>query len=634
MRWEFKLCYCYNGERDGKLPMKTISVQAIVLIWLLSIGTLFAKPIDITKNNISILEQSDVYLDDHNYTLQQIIHEKKLVPYHKQVIRTGTQKKRAWIRFTFKNDTDKTYSRIILFGEPPLENIYFYDESNLSKPDIKGLSHTNKDHVTLQHYFPITLAPHTTKQFYAMVYSEYSYLNFNVTLEEEDAYIQRDRVTQIVDMFLIGFIFSLMVYSFVLSIYIKDKSYFFYALYLIPLLVYQFKFVGLMQIYFPKELIELDLKGTVIRFYVLMITNALYAMYFLDIRRHTKLHRVFIAFIITTVILMVFFTTPYILVSRLTSLLGLFLMIFNLAVGIYVYKQGYIQARLYIIGFLIVFFTCICLITDYRGFTSVLLDYPNILLWATAFEALVLSLAFADRYVILQEEKEENYRLFFEESRNREMKVAAEVEEKTKQLSTEVDNKALLLQEVHHRVKNNLQLILSMLRLQQMDIPDQQCRSFLNEFGSRINAIATSYDLLIVDDDLQRIDMALYMNALVESIHKNFANDIDIQIDIDITLALNEAIYVGLIANEILTNAYKYAFNGGKGTLRILFKKEDDICTLIIEDDGKGFDWDKQKSSLGLKLIDILVNNQLQGNMKVDTQGKTRYEIMFYPCTK
>ena len=107
-----------------------------------------------------------------------------------------------------------------------------------------------------------------------MVYSEYSYLNFNVTLEEEDVYIQRDRVTQIVDMFLIGFIFSLMVYSFVVSIYIKDKSYFFYALYLIPLLVYQFKFVGLMQIYFPKELIELDLKGTVIRFYVLMITNA------------------------------------------------------------------------------------------------------------------------------------------------------------------------------------------------------------------------------------------------------------------------------------------------------------------------------------------------------------------------
>ena len=136
-------------------------------------------------------------------------------------------------------------------------------------------------------------------------------------------------------------------------------------------------------------------------------------------------------------------------------------MICNLAVGIYVYKQGYRQARLYIIGFLIVFFTCICLITDYRGFTSVLLDYPNILLWATAFEALVLSLAFADRYVILQKEKEETYRLFLEESRNKEMKVAAEVEEKTKQLSTEVDNKALLLQEVHHRVKNNLQLILS-----------------------------------------------------------------------------------------------------------------------------------------------------------------------------
>ena len=59
--------------------MKTISIQAIVLVWLLSIGTLFAKPIDITKNNISILEQSDVYLDDHNYTLQQIIHRNNFV---------------------------------------------------------------------------------------------------------------------------------------------------------------------------------------------------------------------------------------------------------------------------------------------------------------------------------------------------------------------------------------------------------------------------------------------------------------------------------------------------------------------------------------------------------------------------
>lgn len=592
----------------------------------------YCEAIDITQNQISLLDKSEVYIDKEDTALPRVIQEERFQPYDKEYIRIGVSKNKVWVAVTLKNDTDRAQKKIILFGTPFIENIYFYDETDLLNPVIKGQAHPREDHKTQLHYYPVELEPHTVKRYYMKVYSDYTYLNFKVTLENEQTYIDRDRHAQVINIFLIGFIFALMVYSFANSIYIKDKSYFFYGTYLIPLLLYQLKFVGLTQIYFPSELIELDLQATIVRVYLLLITNALFAMHFLDIKRYKRLHWTFMVFIAFTICSMLIFYQPNTIGLRLSSILGLFLMLFNLSVGIYVYRKGYKQARLYITGFVVVFLTYIGLITDSMGISSVLLYYPSIFLWGTSFEALILSLAFADRYMILQKEKEETYRLFLQESRDREKRVAAEVREKTKQLSAAIENKELLLQEVHHRVKNNLQIILSLIQLQGQDIKDKVYLSVLTDISNRVSAIAKTYEMLIVDDDLQKIDMDPYMQSLVKNIQRGFENgmvDIELVTDINVSLPLKEAAYVGLIANEIITNSYKYAFDDYKGKISIDFNMHEDTYKLVIEDNGKGFDINTVEESLGLKLINVLVIDQLKGKIAFHSNSKTRYEISF-----
>ncbi|MGC9351456.1 MAG: 7TM diverse intracellular signaling domain-containing protein [Sulfurovum sp.] len=576
---------------------------------------LSAGVIDIDQSGVSLLKQSEVYIDQNDSTLTEIIDKDLFHPYHSDYIRTGVSRKKVWIKLDFRNDTDRTQEKILIFGTPFIEHIRIYDETNLSGPYVMGQAHPRDDHKTLLHYYKIRLEPYDTRTYYVTLFSHYSYLNFELTLEDEVTYLKEDRVKQFINIFLVGFIFALMTYSFLLSFYIKDKSYFFYGLYLIPLLSYQLKYVGLTQIYFPKELIMLDLEATILRGYILMITNALFAMHFLDIRRYQKLYRTFVIYIATALICMVLFYDSDAIAYRLSSLFALFLVIFNLSVAIYVYRRGYKQARLYITGFSIVFLSCIGVITDSMGLTTLFVEHNSLFLFAVSFDAIVLSLAFADRYVILQKEQGKVNRLLLEESRLREERVHAEVAEKTKQLSDTLKNKELLLREVHHRVKNNLQILLSLIKLQKDGIEDQAHQSTLNDIGNRVNAIAKSYEMLTMDENLDQIDMKLYMESLARNLDQSFISKgkrIGVEIDVNVTLSIKEAVYIGLVANEIMTNSHKYAFDENGGKIFIRFHQSNGKYRLIIEDNGKGFDRKRVKHSLGLKLINILVHDQLK----------------------
>ncbi|MFT7879229.1 MAG: 7TM diverse intracellular signaling domain-containing protein [Sulfurimonas sp.] len=610
---------------------KGFFLRSVVFYFLLA-TFLSAGVIDINQSGVSLLKQSEVYIDQNDYTLTEIIDEALFQPYNKDFIRTGVSKKKVWIKLDFTNNTDQVQEKILLFGTPFIEHIHIYDETNLSKPYVMGQAHPRDDHKTQLHYYKIRLEPYDSQIYYLTLFSNYNYLNFELTLEDEISYLEEDRVKQFINIFLVGFIFALMTYSFLLSFYIKDKSYFFYGLYLVPLLSYQLKYVGLTQIYFSKELIMLDLEATIIRGYLLMITNALFAMHFLDIRRYQKLYRTFVIYIVTASICMVLFYEADTIGYRLSSLFALFLVILNLSVAIYVYRKGYKQARLYITGFFIVFLSYIGVITDSMGLTTLFVEHNNLFLFAVSFEAIVFSLAFADRYVILQKEKEKVNRLSLEESHLREERINAEVEEKTKQLSDTLKSKELLLREVHHRVKNNLQVLLSLIKLQKDGIQDQEHQSTLNDIGNRVNAIAKSYEMLTLDENLDQIDMKLYMESLAHNLYQSFLSkgkNIGIVIDVNVMLSIKEAVYIGLVANEIITNSHKYAFDEEGGKIFIRFHQCNGKYRLIIEDNGKGFDRKNVRHSLGLKLINILVLDQLRGGLEIDTTGRTKYDITF-----
>jgi two-component sensor histidine kinase len=209
---------------------------------------------------------------------------------------------------------------------------------------------------------------------------------------------------------------------------------------------------------------------------------------------------------------------------------------------------------------------------------------------------------------------------------NQTLKTKIEIE------TTQRIEKEVLLQEVHHRVKNNLHIILSMIQLQQNENNHTEDTSLLIDLENRINAIAKSYEMLMDNTSLQQISMKSYLEELLADMHESLSHpshDIEFSTDINATLPLKEAVYIGLISNEIITNSYKYAFPNKKGKLHISLIQKGKSYVLTIKDDGIGFTPNKDTSSLGQKLIHTLVVEQLNGKLLLDTKNQTKYNIQF-----
>jgi two-component sensor histidine kinase len=273
------------------------------------------------------------------------------------------------------------------------------------------------------------------------------------------------------------------------------------------------------------------------------------------------------------------------------------------------------------------------MIMDTLGFSSLMYYFQNALVWGTALEAFILSLAFADRYLILQKESREKEKKILYEAQYRTELIEEEVHKKTQELNHALETKDLLIQEIHHRVKNNLQIILSIIRLQSLEVNDPKIREKLTDLEYRINAIAKTYTMLLNnDEDLEEINMQAYIETLLVDISESYdyiSYKIDIITDIDATLPIKESIYIGLIINELVTNSYKHAFTDGTGSITIKLKEEKNHYTLIVEDSGPGFDIGRKQQNLGLKLIHTLVHDQLDGTLEADTGGHTKYIIKF-----
>lgn len=204
------------------------------------------------------------------------------------------------------------------------------------------------------------------------------------------------------------------------------------------------------------------------------------------------------------------------------------------------------------------------------------------------------------------------------------------------QLRASLQEKEALLQEIHHRVKNNLQVINSLLRLQSQQIRDSGTRGLFEEARNRVQAIASIHELLYRSPDLARVDFGAYLNRLTRDLFAFFGipqEQINLSIHVsDAELDVSRAIPCGLIVNELVTNALKHGFPEGRnGTIRVSLNCNDRKCTLAVEDNGvglpSGFDWEGAKS-LGLQLVRVLTK-QLDGTVKVSADPSTRFEISF-----
>jgi len=205
-------------------------------------------------------------------------------------------------------------------------------------------------------------------------------------------------------------------------------------------------------------------------------------------------------------------------------------------------------------------------------------------------------------------------------------------------LQASLEEKEVLLREIHHRVKNNLQVISSLLNLQAGYIEDERYAEMFKESQERVKSMALVHEKLYQSKDLARVDFAGYIESMVQELRRSYGSEgagIGIKTEVEnIRLGVDYAIPCGLIINELVSNSLKHAFPQGEGgEVRIAMRQVgEDGIELEVSDNGAGISESvevRNSESLGLRLVSILAEEQLGGEMELDRNEGTRFRIRF-----
>ncbi len=206
------------------------------------------------------------------------------------------------------------------------------------------------------------------------------------------------------------------------------------------------------------------------------------------------------------------------------------------------------------------------------------------------------------------------------------------------QIKLSLREKEILLREIHHRVKNNMQIISSLMKLRSNTIEDESILNIFAESQNRIKTIALIHEKLYQSTDLSKIDFSEYIESLTQELYRAHGIDpgrIALRLSMEnVFLSIETAIPCGLIVNEIITNSIMHAFpEETEGEILIsLSERENEVIELTISDNGTGIPPSidlKTTKTLGLYIVNILVEDQLEGSITLDREKGTTYRIIF-----
>ena len=223
----------------------------------------------------------------------------------------------------------------------------------------------------------------------------------------------------------------------------------------------------------------------------------------------------------------------------------------------------------------------------------------------------------------------------------------AEMDERERietKLKKSLEEKEILLKEIHHRVKNNLQIISSLLNLQSRYINDEEMLDIYKESQNRVKSMAIIHEKLYQSEDLAKIDFGDYVKSLVLDLFNSYGADkgstaLDINIK-DVLLDINTAIPCGLIVNELVTNSIKHGFQinrakqlpfDGQNKIAVNITKKDEFYNMSVYDNGTGFPDNldfHNTDSLGMQLV-ISLTSQLRGTVELERNNGTLFRIIF-----
>ena len=605
------------------------SIYKVVLFIIFS-SNIYANILNIDENtkNIDLLQYSEIYIDKtRSLTIEDIKNPNiKFEKNDKNILAYGySPDLDVWIKITIKNNSNKSILKIIEYNNPLTTNIDFFDSNkNIHLKD--GFLIDNLDKSTINPIFKIELNPNEENIYFIKATSNITTLIVDLKLWDENVFYKKEIKHQLILSLFFGAMFILGIYNLFIYVFTKDKSYLYYVLYIFGLILHHLVYVGFAKLY----IFNLEILKIIIELAALFVALPIYFLgfftkSFLQTIKYPKLNKILNIFLIIIPLSIIFFLLTEEYDKYRTNLLMLFL-IFLMIVTIYASLNKNRQAYFILFAWLVFLSSGLLMTLSSMGIYNTL-PFPYLIEVSFVLEAVIFSIALANRITNLQKEKNEANQKLIVQQENETKRLSKEVDLRTKDLKVALGEKEVLLKELNHRVKNNMQTIVSLIRLQSDEIEDEKLKDILLTTQNRIGAMGHLHELLYNQENINSINVYEYFETLVDEVKSSYDESINIHLDIKTKLKMEQAIYCGLMINELITNSFKYAFLNKKGNIYITLEKNNNILKLSVKDDGGGFNKDNTTFSLGLTLVNTLAINQLKGEMDIESKNGTLITI-------
>ena len=603
------------------------------IIFFLFVSTnLFSDLIEIDKKNqIELLQTSEIFIDKkRDYTIDKIVVSNDLFQKNdKNILSFGYSPNfDVWIKFTLKNSSNNSIKKILEYNNPLTTNIEFYDSKKDYKVQKHGLLSQNDNKFVLNPIFLIELEANEEKTYFLKASSEITTLIINLKLWDEEKFYEKEIKHQVVLCLFFGAMFILAIYNLFIYFFTRDISYFYYVIYIFGLIIHHLMYTGIANIYlfdYDSMLLIVSLASVIVALPIYAL--GLFTKSFLQTKQYPRFNSVLNLFLILIPLSIIFFlvTDDY---DKYRNSITMIFLLFLMVITLYAVIKKNQQAYFILFGWFIFLSSGLLMYLSSAGIFNITKYFPYLIETSFVMEAIIFSIALANRITSLQKERNEANQKLILQKENETKRLTNEVNLRTQDLKNALDEKELLLKELNHRVKNNMQTIVSLIRLQSDEIEDEKLRDILLTIQNRISAMGHLHELLYRQDNIEYIDVYEYFELLIEEVRDSYDSYIDIHLEIKTKLKMEQAIYCGLIINELITNSFKYAFtNKEEGNIFVSLKKEDGIIRLIVSDDGIGYDKDTPTNSLGLTLVNTLAVNQLRGEIKIESINGVRTMI-------
>ena len=554
-----------------------------IWIFLLLQSSLFSLEIDEKTTFYELLSHSEIYKDYNKSETISTIQKQKFKPNDKKILGCSySPNYEVWIKFKLTNKSSHTIEKIIEYANPLTSYVDFYENNTLKKQD--GLLHRAKERKSLNPIFKIRLKPHQSKEFYIKASSTITTLIIKLKLWNPEAFYHKVTIDQLILALFFGAMGITILYNSIIFLSTREISYFYYVLFFISSSFHHLMYKGIGTIYlFSPETMHMLINNSSIIVAMPTIALALFTQHILKLEQYPRCNKILFILLLLYPIFIITIKISHLYQYR--NWFFMIILVYLFIITAYALLKKNKSAPLIFLGWILFVSSGVFMQLSSVGSYTIFERFPYYVEFSLIVVILIFSWLLASKIKMLNHEKING------------------------------EKNALLLKELNHRVKNSMQTILSVLTLQKNEIEEKKIKEILSSLEKRIMATTELYSLLQTKDNITVVDIHQYFALIVNNIKESFNQKIVVNIQTDITMNSEYAIYLGLIVNEAVTNAFKYS---NCQTIDISLTREKQHYQLIIKDDGEGFQ-PNSKKGLGLTIIDTLATLQLEGTLDINS---------------